>query len=114
MCSFYHLHYSFFDRAIAFLKSLNKLERLYISTPPLYTRAPKIPNKIIETTNKPIANTISQAGIFNIPTRKNITIGVKNGIYEEIVTNFESGTLKPNMAMKKAIITKKTIGMISC
>lgn len=71
-------------------------------------------NRIIDTMRMPNDNAISHTGIFNIPTRKNMTIGVKNGIYEDTVIKVVSGTDNPNMAMKNAMIIKKIIGIITC
>src|SRR5690625_2333742 len=95
---------SFFESAKAFLKSLKEFERPYINTPPLYTLVANMANRIIDTMRMPNDNAISHTGIFNIPTRKNMTIGVKNGIYEDTVIKVVSGTDNPNMAMKNAMI----------
>src|SRR5699024_4441637 len=67
-------------------------------------RAPINPKISIVPIKIPIDSAISQAGTSSIPTRKNIIICEKNGINELIVINVDSGTFKPNIAMKNQII----------
>lgn len=49
----------------------------------------------------PIPTAACQNGISSMPTRRNIIIGVKNGINEVTVINPASGAFKPNIAIIK-------------
>src|SRR5690625_7656981 len=89
--------YSFFVNTNAFLKSFNVREGPYISTPPRYILAPNHPNNPIVKIRSAIETEISQIGTSNIPTRKYIIIGEKNGIKEVIVINLASGIPKPKI-----------------
>src|SRR5699024_120896 len=106
--------YSFFDIGNAPLKSFNDLEGPYISTPPRYIRAPIAPNQHMVPIKIPIDKEICQTGTSSIPTHKNIIIGAKNGIKDDIVINFTYDFPKPNKATKNAIITRSTIGKTKC
>ncbi len=106
--------YFFFVNCNAVLISLKEVDFPYIKTPPLYTLAPNTANKMIVATNSPIDNPTTQKGIFNIPTRKNIIIGVKNGINDVAVIKPTSGWPRPNIAIIKPATTSKVIGVIIC
>jgi len=109
-----HGPYLFFVNCNAVLISLKELDLPYISTPPLYTRAPKMAKMTMVTNRMTIPKIASHVGISNIPTRKNIIIGVKKGIYEVIVMKEESGFPRPNMEIMNPATTKSVIGVIIC
>lgn len=83
-------------------------------TPPLYTFAAKMPSTIILIIKITIPNSGSQNGKLRIPTRMNMIIGVKKGIYDVIVIKVASGVYKPNMANRKPMTINQVIGAMIC